>query len=364
MVAVCKKSVFIETEVILLKSTMKRILKKIGLIISTLVLALLIWQWDWVRYGYGQLSGGAHVLLAAKPVKEVLEDPTVNDSIKAKLTLIEDIRRFAIDSLGLNDTPLYQSYYDQGDEPICYVVTVAEAYRVKAIDFSFPLIGSFTYKGFFDLNRAKEEVKAWPGYDTEISPVSAYSTLGYFNDPILSGMLSLPEGRLASLIMHEMTHATLFIKNQHEFNENLANFIGDYGAIRFLAQRFGTHSSIYRAYLEGKVFRDRYVHHFNRGKQSLDSLYESFSDQQSIAEKNRLKHAQIRYIIQASDTLYRGLAHVRRRNWKTNELPNNAFFVGFSTYNSRRNEFEIEFRKKFQGDFKRYLSYLKSKYDS
>ncbi|MDR6196847.1 aminopeptidase [Siphonobacter sp. SORGH_AS_0500] len=343
---------------------MKHIIKKIALSIGLLVLVVGIWQWDWVSYSYGQLSGGARVLLEAKPVSEVLQDSSVPDSIKSKLRFIEEIRQFAIDSLGLNDTPLYQSYYDQHNKPICYVLTVAEPYQVKAIEFSFPIIGSFTYKGFFDLQRAQKEEKLCSGYDTEISPVSAYSTLGYFNDPILSGMLSLPEGRLASLIMHEMTHATVFIKNQHEFNENLANFIGDYGAVRFLAQRFGTSSPVYQTYLQGKVFRDRYVQHFNRGKLSLDSLYATFLPQWSNQRKDQLKHQQIRYIIQQADTLYKGLTQVRRRSWKADELPNNAFFVGFATYNSRRNEFEIEFKEKFRGDFKRYLSYLKTKYDS
>lgn len=343
---------------------MKRILKKVALALTAILIILVIWQWNWIAYGYGQLSGGAKVLLEATPVKDVLNDPAVADSIKTKLVFIEEIRQFAIDSLGLNDTPLYQSYYDQKDRPICYVLTVAEPYQVKAIDFSFPLIGSFTYKGFFDLAKAKKEAQHWSGYDTEISPVSAYSTLGYFNDPILSGMLSLPEGRLASLIMHEMTHATVFIKNQHEFNENLANFIGDYGALRFLAQRFGTSSPAYLTYTEGKVFRDRYVQHFNKGKLSLDSLYESFEPELSKARKDQLKQQQIQHIMERADTLYKGLSNVRKRTWKSNELPNNAFFVGFATYNARRNEFEREFREKFQSDFKRYLSYLKTKYDS
>lgn len=339
---------------------MKRIVKQILLILSVLLLALVIWQWDGVSYGYGQLRGGARVILKAKPVEEVLTDPAVPDSVKAKLHFIEEIRQFAIDSLGLNATPNYQTYYDQQNKPICYVLTVAEPYRIKAVAFSFPLIGSFTYKGFFDLDKAKQEAQRWKDYDTEISPVSAYSTLGYFHDPILSGMLQLSEGRLASLIMHEMTHATLFIKNQHEFNENLANFIGDYGAVRFLAQRFGIDSPQYRSYQEGKVFRERYIQHFNHGKELLDRLYESFSDTLPKAQKDQLKQTLIGEILQQSDSLYQNLSHVKKRTWPKDV--NNAFFVGFSTYNSRRNEFEVDFREKFNSDFKRYLQHLKSKY--
>ncbi|MFT4033232.1 MAG: aminopeptidase [Siphonobacter sp.] len=341
---------------------MKRIWKQFLLSLSIVIVFLVIWQWKWVSYGWMQLSGGANVILKARSVTEMMADSSVPDSLKAKLRFVEEIRRFAVDSLGLTDTPNYQSYYDQHGQPICYILTVAEKYQMKSVDFSFPLIGSFEYKGFFDLQRAKEEQKQWTNYDTDIDPVAAYSTLGYFHDPILSSMLELPAGKLASLLIHEMTHSTLFIKNNHEFNENLANFIGDYGAVRFLAQRFGTQSKEYRTYTEGKVFREKYIRHFNRGTHLLDSLYQSFAPQLSSTQKAQRKIQLIQQIISSTDSLYHDLPAVRKRRWTT--LPNNAFFVGFSTYNSQRNEFENTFKKKFNSDFKRYLTFLKAQHPS
>lgn len=345
---------------------MKRFLVKVLLffVVSTGILA--VWQWDWVTYGWMQLSGGARVILDARPVSEVLTDHAVPDSVKAKLRLMEEIRRFAIDSIGLSNTPNYQTYYDQHGKPICYVLTVAEKYALRGVDFSFPVIGSFAYKGFFDPERARREEKNWQakGYDTEVSPVAAYSMLGYFRDPILSGMLQLPEGRMANMLMHEMTHATLFVKDEHEFNENLANFVGDYGAERFLAHRFGRNSPQYRSYGQGKIFRERYIRHFNRGKDLLDSLYRGFPSALPVTEKESRKQQLIGEILRTTDTLYRNLDQVRRRQWKDEDRPNNAFFIGFSTYNSRRNEFETEFHNRFHGDFRRYFAYLRSKYSS
>jgi predicted aminopeptidase len=342
----------------------KRVFGALGL----LVLVVVVWQWRWVTYGYLQASGQLRILWNARPVTEVLADPTVPDSVKTRLRLVQQIRRFAIDSLGLNDTENYQTFFDQRGKPILWVLTAAEPYRLKAVDWHFPLIGSFTYIGYFDHGRGRREEAAMraKGYDTELGEVAAWSTLGYFHDPILSGMLTRNEGRLASLIIHEMTHSTLFVKDNHEFNENLANFVGDYGAVRFLVSRYGTKSPQLAEFEQGKAFAERYIRHVNRGARQLDSLYARLKPTQPKRLKDSLKTELIRRIVRSTDTLYRSLPAVRRtgRRFNAENLPNNAYFVGFATYNARRNQFEDEFRTRFGGDFRRYLAYLKTNYPS
>ncbi len=343
------------------------IVKKIILVLGILLAVVAIWQWRWLSYGYMQASGQLRILWQARPVTEVLADPQVPDSLKARLRLVEAIRRFAIDSLGLNDTENYQTFYDQRGKPILWVLTAAEPYRLKAVDWSFPVIGSFTYIGYFDQARGKREEAEMQakGYDTELGDVAAWSTLGYFHDPILSGMLARQEGRLASLIIHEMTHSTLFVKDNHEFNENLANFVGDYGATRFLAASHGADSPQAREYAESKAFGERYVRHINRGSQQLDSLYKTFGQESPKRRRDSLKTELIRRIVRSTDTLYRSFSTVKRGRWRwETTLPNNAYFVGFATYNARRNQFEAEFKSRFGGDFKKYLSYLKTQYPS
>jgi predicted aminopeptidase len=342
------------------------VFKKITLFVLGLLLVLGVWYHEWISYGWMQARGQARVLWQARPVAEVLADAATPDSVRQRLRLVGAIRRFAIDSLGLTDTPNYQTYFDQGGRTLLWVLTAAERYRMRALERDFPLIGTFTYKGFFDLNRARREEAELrqQGYDTDLGEVAAWSTLGYFRDPILSSMLERPDGQLANLIIHELTHSTLFVKDNHEFNENLANFVGDYGAVRFLTAQYGADSPQLRRYLQEKAFADAYLRHINRGTRQLDSLYRRFDPAWPDSVRDRLKNQRIRQIVSTVDTLYAARPDVRRRRRWRGVLPNNAFFVGFATYNARRNQVETEFQSRFGGNFRAYLTYLKSKYPS
>ena len=117
-----------------------------------------------------------------------------------------------------------------------WVVMACEPFALKPKEWKFPIIGSVPYKGFFKKERA-EALKAElekEGWDVMVRNPGGWSTLGWFTDPILSKMLMRSEGDLANLIIHEMSHATIFVKDSVEFNENLATFIGDRGAELFL----------------------------------------------------------------------------------------------------------------------------------
>ena len=204
------------------------------------------------------------------------------------------------------------------------------------------------------------------GYDTDIGDVSAWSTLGYLKDPILSTMLRRREGSLANLILHELTHGTLFVKNDLELNENLASFVGDLGAIRFLKQKYGPESKELLAYEFSKKYNDAYSRHVFRGIKRLDSLYVTFgTSMEPDPLKDSLKKNMITKILNDADTLLTGKITLKantRRNW--DPLPNNAFFISYQTYKSRQNIFLIEYKTKFGADFKKYLTYLKEKYPS
>ncbi|MBC7920572.1 MAG: aminopeptidase [Ferruginibacter sp.] len=342
----------------------KRALKRFLLLASLLGVAWGVWQRELVGYGWSQARGQLRVLRQVRPLAEVMADPSFPDSLKGRLRLIGEIRRYAVDSLGITDSESYTTVYDQRGKPILWVVTASEPYRLVAKEWKFPLLGTFSYKGFFDYDRclkAERELKA-QGYDTEISEVSAWSTLGWFRDPILSSMLYRSEGSLASLIIHELTHGTLFVKDNLEYNENLADFVGDYGALRFLARQYGTDSPPYRRYLDRKAYQDRYYRHVLRGARQLDSLYAAFRPGLAEARKNRLKKNLIREIVETMDTLS-GTGR-KRTPVSDSLLPNNAFFIGYQTYRKRQNAFEQEFRTRFGSNFPRYLAYLKKRYPS
>jgi predicted aminopeptidase len=342
---------------------MKKIIKRILLGLLLIIVGLAIWQHELVEYGIRQGWGQFKILSEARPIEEFLKDPSFPDSLKQKIYLIQEIRKFAIDSLGINDSKNYTTMYDQKGKSILWIVTACEPYQLKAKKWSFPFVGEVSYKGFFNkekLDEAEKELKA-EGYDTDIDEVAGWSTLGWFRDPVLTSMLRRSEGQLANLIIHELTHGTLFVKNNLDFNENLAEFVGDYGALRFLAYKYGKNSSQYFEYANRKNDYEKYSNHLLRGTKSLDSLYKSFGSRQTKAEKDTLKYRKIKEIIQTIDTI--SFASKRwKRYAQMNPLPNNAFFIGYMTYRSQQNVFEEEFRTKFNADFPAYLAYLKKKY--
>jgi predicted aminopeptidase len=342
------------------------------LIISLLVIILIfvIWNWDSAIYGYRQAKGQLKIIWNTRPVSEVLTDKTFPDSLKNRIELIQEIKRFAVDYLGLNPSENYTTFYDQKGKPILWVITACEPFALKAKTWNFPILGTFSYKGHFEKSIADKEKKALDeqGFDTNLGEVSAWSTLGYLKDPILSSMLTKrSEGRLAALIIHELTHGTLFAKNNLDFNENLADFVGDYGAIRFLEAKFGNNSTELEKYNFSKKYNDAYSHHVLRGTKKLDSLYGNFSAKATSEDKKKQKFELIKQIMVSTDTLLANSFEKRlitKKKWQfdNNNLPNNAYFIGYLTYQSKQNQFEEEFRNTFKSDFRKYLTYLKQKY--
>lgn len=341
---------------------MRKLIKRILLLFLLLLLFLCIWQFESISYGLMQAKGQFTILLKARPIREVLEDKSFPDSLKNKLHLIQEIKQFAIDSLGLSPSGSYEKFYDQQGKPILWTITACEPYSLTAKEWFFPFVGTFSYKGFFDRDKLKKEEERLrkQGWDTEIDEVSAWSTLGYFDDPILSSMLMRSEGSLANLIIHELTHGTLFINDDLTYNENLANFIGNQGAILFLQFKYGENSLQLEKYLAQRQDREKLNAFLLSATQKLDSLYRSFDTKMSLEQKQNQKEKMIQHIISSLDTItFRGETY---KDYFKNYTPNNAFFVGFLTYNQKQNVFEQEFKNQFNGDFKKYFTYLKKKY--
>jgi predicted aminopeptidase len=336
-----------------------------------LFIGFVAYNYDSALYAFRQAKGQLKIISNTRPVKEVLNDKTFPDSLKNRIRLIQEIKKFAVDSLGLNPSENYTTFYDQHQKPILWVITACQPFELKAKKWHFPIIGTFSYKGHFEKNIADLELKNLKsqGFDTQLNEVSAWSTLGYLKDPILSSMLEKSEGRLAALIIHELTHGTLFVKNNLEFNENLADFVGDYGAIRFLESRYGENSKELERYQFSKKYNDVYSQHLLRGAKKLDSLYKTFDEKMTLNKRKSQKSNFILNIINSTDTLLAGdfqKKMINRKKWVVNDnnLPNNAYFIGYLTYQSKQNQFKEEFKTKFKNNFNSYLSYLKKQYPS
>lgn len=344
--------------------------KKIALGFVAVLLIVVVWQWELVRHGYRLATGQLTIMLNTRPVADVLSDAAYPDSLKRKIRLIGEIKRFAVDSLHLDPSGSYESFYDLKGKPLMWVLVGSEKYRLVPWEYKVPVLGAFPYKGYFDHDQLlhADTLLMQEGYDTQMNEVAAFSTLGILNEPILSNMLRRSDGSLAELIIHELTHGTLFIADNLEYNENLADFVGEYGAQQFLADKYGRDSEPYRNYLSRKEYGERYDEHILRGTQTLDSLYKSFKPQTTMVVKDSLKWQTIGHIVTTTDTLTDN--QIRTRPTPKKEplsklnLPNNAYFIGYLTYRKQQNQFRAEFAKRFGQNFDRYLAYLKKTYPS
>ncbi|MBK5279638.1 MAG: aminopeptidase [Bacteroidia bacterium] len=337
-------------------------IRKIIFAFIFLLAVLIIWNWSLLLYGINQGIGQLNIVWNARPVNEYLLDSQFPDSLKSKLLLIDEVRKFAIDSLGLKDTDNYKTLYDQKGEELMWVVTACAPFELKPKLWTFPVIGDVPYKGYFDKEKARKERDQLEieGWDVSVMNPGGWSTLGWFTDPILSGMLTRSEGDLASLIIHEMVHATFFVKDSVELNENLASFIGDTTAYDFLRWKFGADSKEYVTYLHEDQDYRKYYPHVLRGTNTLDSLYEVIRDEPINIKKEKKEEA-IRKIVESMDTL---TLHTTRKpsTRYQKRLPNNTYFMSYRRYQSKQLLFKDELEKNYKGDIKNLIRGYQSMY--
>lgn len=205
---------------------------------------------------YSHLARGQiELLLARRPIDEVLADPATQPDTAALLTLADAARHFAAE-LGLDVGDQYTSFVDWPGDRIVTTLARSRPDAVEAVPFWFPVLGELPYKGYFDRARAEaeaERLETREGFDVCVSAVSAYSTLGWVDDPVTAPMLSRGPAYLVETILHELVHATAYLPDDPDFSESVAQFIGEEAAIRFFAAN-ASHRRILQARLEGAGF--------------------------------------------------------------------------------------------------------------
>ena len=191
------------------------------------------------RLGWHQ----SYITFHSVPVEELLKDEETGSHTKEKVRFIQEVKRYGEERFGLRRTKNYSRFFEVKG-PILHVITACEKDRLHPYSWDFPIVGKVTYKSFFAAEEALKEKKILDrkGYDTFLQQAAAYSTLGWLKDPIFSSLLEWNEGELANLILHEMAHATVYFKDRTDFNEQLATFIGNQGAIDFLTEKYGSES--------------------------------------------------------------------------------------------------------------------------
>ena len=189
------------------------------------------------------------ILWRREPINDYLARAELNPDTQEKLRLVLAVRDYARDALKLNVGGSYSSYSYVDRPDLTYVVIAAPKTELQPYTWWFPFVGSVPYKGFFSKEEAQAEVDRLQAesYDANVRASAAFSTLGWFDDPLLSHLLRFDKVTLSDVIFHELFHNTVYVKGAGAFNESVANFIGHRAAIDFFRQRNGEESAEYRA---------------------------------------------------------------------------------------------------------------------
>ncbi|HEX5419176.1 MAG TPA: aminopeptidase, partial [Gammaproteobacteria bacterium] len=212
--------------------------------LSTLRILALVWLCAAVNscampFYWQAISGEVELLRKRTPIEDVLADPGASEHVKSALSDVAAIKAFAVERLGLPDNRSYTTYVDLGRKYVVWNVVATREFAVVPKRWCFPFAGCVSYRGFFSEDRAKRFRKALAkdGYDTYLGGSTAYSTLGHFNDPILSTMLEGGEEYVASVLFHELAHQKLYVKDDSAFDEAFAMSIEEYGTQLWLQSR-------------------------------------------------------------------------------------------------------------------------------
>lgn len=177
----------------------------------------------------------ARILRRRTPIEEIIRDPATDEERRRKLELVLQARTFAASALGLDVGGSYTTYSWIDRDTLALVLSAARKDRFQQKTWWFPIVGHVPYKGYFNPRSALAAAQELEreGYDAYVRPTSAFSTLGWFDDPLLSTLLRADDVDLVSTVIHELAHNTLYVPSQVAFNESFASFVGDRGAIAY-----------------------------------------------------------------------------------------------------------------------------------
>ncbi|MES3038326.1 MAG: aminopeptidase [Bdellovibrionota bacterium] len=291
------------------------------------------------------------------PIEKALKDPSLTEKERTRLLLAEEVRAFANADLRLEVRKTFTSYVKLEKPYVTWVVSAASRWELKTHSWSYPFVGKLPYRGYFIEEQAiEEEEKMKKDFDTYMRGVSAYSTLGWFKDPILSSMMRYDESTYVNTLIHELVHATVFIKNNADFNERLAVFLGNKGMELFYFKKEGPDSNTVKQVK--KENEDDYVFSkfISAEIAQLKKWYET------IPEAERTEEAREKNFQAIKDRFKNDVwPKMKSDNWKKfSEVKlNNARLMTYSTYMSDLSDFEKLYEKEGR-DFQKFIDKIRT----
>lgn len=284
-------------------------------------------------FGYLWKQGGYLIRysVGAESISAMLRNPTTSPDLRRFLRTVTEVRQFAVEDIGLADNRDYTTYKRIDRDYLVNVVQAADPLSFISYEWRYPLFGKLPYKGYYDRADARAEAERLErkGYDVIVRKVDAFSTLGFFRDPIYSFMEKYAIYDLASLIIHEKTHTTLFLKGQDQFNEELATYVGDQGALEFLRSIYGAHSAEYEKGTVEQSDNTLFVEFIAQLRSALSAVYDEPIPR---AEKRAEKAKTIAEYRKIYETEYLPRFRTERYRDMTRLPINNAYLMLFGLY--------------------------------
>ncbi|MFH2113516.1 MAG: aminopeptidase [Spirochaetota bacterium] len=228
----------------------------------------------------------------AVPVTQITADPSSPAEVRNFLIRVEDIRRFSHEELGLSETGSFTTYVPMTRDHVAVVLSACADDSFERYLWKYPVLGAMPYRGFYireDADFVHARLRR-QGYDVVIRKVDAFSSLGFFKDPLYSFMIKYEEGELADLIIHESAHATLFIKNAIQFNEEFATFVGRLGAELYLVDQYGADSRELETYHKRRRDSEVFAGFLRETARRLEEVYsrDDLDRESRLAAKQRI----------------------------------------------------------------------------
>lgn len=328
----------------------------LGLIVALTAMWALIYR-DAAAYLVQSAKGQLQLLSGGEPVASLLKDANTSAKLKHHLQLVQEVKAFAESQLKLKPTLNYQNYLDLKRDYLVMVLTASPPLKMESKTWWFPIVGTVPYKGYFDkaMGLADQKKLQAEGFETNYRPSPAYSTLGWFRDPLLSTMMLYGDFYLANTVIHESVHATHWIPGEVTFNENMASFIGNQGAQLFYAYKYGKESKEYRDTIQTLKEQKIFAQFMNQAAKELERVYQQKRSDAEIlnAKQAKLKELKARYVKEILPQIKNpGYVGFEKQDW------NNALMMSYLHYNAELDKLEALFEKQGR-DIPKMMEFLK-----
>lgn len=301
-------------------------MKRITLALATI---LALTGCESLSYYMQAVGGQLELNTRSRPVGELLADTHTPADLRARLLVAQSVREFASRELGLPDNKSYRSYAELDRPYVVWNVVIAPEYALEAIESCFPVAGCVMYRGFF----SREEAERYAagalarGEDAFVYGVPAYSTLGAFDDPLLSTFIRWGDTELARLLFHELAHQILYVPGDSTFNESFAVLVEREGVRRWLAAE--GRSAELSKYLDARTREREFAQRLEQTRARLKALFASGMPKDEMRKAKKAEYEQL-----AADPIY------KRHAGGYVGGPNNALLASFATYSQLVPAFE------------------------